>query len=240
MSAVVATAPRSAGFVAGTRAMLPLAIGCAPFGVAVGATIADSDVDVAPTLAASLLMFGGSAQLAVVQMLGAGAAPLVILTAAVMINLRFVAYSAALAPPFPTSGRVSRAAMAATLVDQTYLGDIDRRHEQRPGRARARAVLRRRLGDDRGDLGGCAGRGVLAGSLLPRGGEPRGGGPDLARRPDRRGRLRPRLAPGTRLGGDGRCRAVLRGRPACSGDGHRDRRRECGTVATSPDPGEEP
>jgi len=167
MSTVVASPPRSAGFVAGTRAMLPLAIGCAPFGVAVGATIADSNVDVAPTLAAALLMFGGSAQLAVVQMLDAGAAPLVILTAAVMINLRFVAYSAALAPLFPTSRRTSRAAMAATLVDQTYLvTSIEATNNERAERELARFYVGASV-----MIGvtwvGAQVVGVLAGSLLP-------------------------------------------------------------------------
>ncbi len=169
MSAVVATPPRTAGFVAGTRAMLPLAIGCAPFGVAVGATIADSNVDVAPTLAAALLMFGGSAQLAVVQMLDAGAAPLVILTAAVMINLRFVAYSAALAPLFPTSGRANRAAMAATLVDQTYLvTSIEATNNERAERELERFYVGASV-----TIGviwvGAQVVGVLAGSLLPEG-----------------------------------------------------------------------
>lgn len=167
MTTVVTSPPRPAGLAAGTRAMLPLAIGCAPFGVAVGATIASSNVDVAPTLAAALLMFGGSAQLAVVQMLDAEAAPLVILTAAVMINLRFVAYSAALAPLFPTSGRASRAAMATTLVDQTYLvTSIDATTNDR-----AEPELKRFYIGASAMIGltwvGAQVVGVLAGSLLP-------------------------------------------------------------------------
>ncbi|HYN34854.1 MAG TPA: AzlC family ABC transporter permease [Ilumatobacteraceae bacterium] len=167
MTTVVTSPPRPAGVMAGTRAMFPLAIGCAPFGMAVGATIASSNVDIARTLAAALLMFGGSAQLAVVQMLDAGAAPLIILAAAVMINLRFVAYSAALAPLFPTSGRVSRAAMASTLVDQTYLvTSIDATNNDR-----SEPELKRFYVGASATIAfawvGAQVVGVLAGSLLP-------------------------------------------------------------------------
>jgi predicted branched-subunit amino acid permease len=167
MTIVVTSPARSVGFAAGTRAMLPLAIGTAPFGVAVGATIASSNVDLAPTLAAALLMFGGSAQLAVVQMLDGGAAPLVILAAATMINLRFVAYSAALAPLFPTTGRASRAAMAASLVDQTYLvTSIDATNNGRPEPELKRFYLGASAMIAVTWVGAQV-VGVLAGSLLP-------------------------------------------------------------------------
>lgn len=142
MSTALLSPPRADGLHAGVRAMLPLAISCAPFGMAVGATIATSDVDVAPTLTAALLMFGGSAQLAAVEMLDAGAAPLLIIVAAAMINARFVAYSAGLAPLFPTTSRAIRAAMATTLVDQSYLvTSIDATNNDRPEPQRVRFYL---------------------------------------------------------------------------------------------------
>ena len=142
MSTILATTPRRDGLHAGVRAMLPLAISCAPFGVAVGATIAASNVDVAPTLAAALLMFGGSAQLAAVEMLDAGATPLLIVAAAAIINARFVAYSAGLAPLFPTTSRGTRAVMATTLVDQSYLvTSIDATNHDRSEPQRVRFYL---------------------------------------------------------------------------------------------------
>jgi predicted branched-subunit amino acid permease len=124
MSAVAtrdATDRRRGPLADGARAILPAAIGVAPFGMALGATIATSDVDMVPALSAAVLLFGGSAQLAVVQMLDAGAAPVLVVVAALMINVRFAAYSAALTPVFATTRRTTRAAIAATLVDQTYL-----------------------------------------------------------------------------------------------------------------------
>ena len=142
MSTTLTTTPRHNGLHAGIRAMLPLAISCAPFGVAVGATIAASNVHVAPTLAAALLMFGGSAQLAAVEMLDAGATPVLIVAAAAIINARFVAYSAGLAPLFPTTSRVIRAVMATTLVDQSYLvTSIDATNHDRPEPERVRFYL---------------------------------------------------------------------------------------------------
>jgi len=139
MTTTLVSTPQRDGLHAGVRAMLPLAISCAPFGMAVGATIATSNVDLAPTLSAALLMFGGSAQLAAVEMLDAGAAPLYIVLAAAMINARFVAYSAGLAPLFPTTRRAARALMATTLVDQSYLvTSIDATNHDRPERERVR------------------------------------------------------------------------------------------------------
>lgn len=114
-------ADRRGVMVAGGRAMLPAAVGVAPFGVAIGAAIAASRLDPLPALSSALLLFAGSAQLAMVQQLDAGVTPVVVVLTALVINARFVAYSTALAPHFPGASLGKRAAMAATLVDQTYL-----------------------------------------------------------------------------------------------------------------------
>ena len=55
---------------------------------------------------------------------------------------RFVAYSAGLAPLFPTTSRATRAVMATTLVDQSYLvTSIDATNHDRPEQERVRFYL---------------------------------------------------------------------------------------------------
>jgi predicted branched-subunit amino acid permease len=147
--------------------MLPAAIGIAPFGVAIGAAIASADLDPVPALASSLLLFAGSAQLAMVQQLDARVAPVLVVLTVVVINARFVAYSAALAPLFPTTVVTTRAVMAATLVDQTYLvTTIEAAGGRRSERDLARFYLGASLAIGAVWLGSQA-AGVLAGAALP-------------------------------------------------------------------------
>src|SRR5687768_18594786 len=87
-------APTRGAFFQGVRAITPMVIGLVPFGLAIGSASASLDVDRTAAWAGSWLILAGSAQLAVMQLLDEGAAPLVVVFAALMINARFVVYSA--------------------------------------------------------------------------------------------------------------------------------------------------
>src|SRR4051794_14050011 len=81
----------------GARAMLPWAMGVTPFGLVIGVSAARADL---PTLAGWLtgpLIYAGSAQIATIEMLDAGAAPVAVIVTALLINVRLVFYSAAMA-----------------------------------------------------------------------------------------------------------------------------------------------
>ncbi len=105
----------------GIRAIMPMTVAVAPFGLVLGATIAANDIDPTAGLASSILVVAGSAQLSTLDLVSQGAAPIVTITAALLINLRFLAYSAGTATWFPTSTRRQRLAIAYPLVDQLYL-----------------------------------------------------------------------------------------------------------------------
>lgn len=79
---------------------LPLIAGYLPFGLVLGATIAASDVPDLIGWASSPLVFAGAAQLALIDLLDSGAATIVVIATAAVINLRHVMYSGALAPWF--------------------------------------------------------------------------------------------------------------------------------------------
>jgi predicted branched-subunit amino acid permease len=113
--------PRSADFVDGARAITPMVLGVVPFGIAIGAVAASADLPTTTGLAGSVLLLGGSAQLAIIQLLDGGAAGAVAVVAALLINARLLVYGAGLAPWFPTTSIRQRMLLALPLVDQLYL-----------------------------------------------------------------------------------------------------------------------
>lgn len=124
----------SAHFAAGVRAVTPMVIGVVPFGLAIGAAAAASSVPTLPALANAPLILAGAAQLTTIQMLDAGAAPLVIIASALMINARLLLYSASLAPWFQGESLRRRFLLAIPVIDQMHFacvprfeeGDLDR------------------------------------------------------------------------------------------------------------------
>lgn len=99
---------------------LPLILGYLPFGFVLGATIAASDVSDLAGWATSPLIFAGAAQLAIIDLLDSGAAAAVIIATALVINVRHVMYSGALAPYFRTSPRWWQLAAPHLLADPVY------------------------------------------------------------------------------------------------------------------------
>lgn len=119
----------------GARDMTPMAVGIVPFGLALGATIAASSVDIWVGLASAPVILAGAAQLATLQMLDEGSSPAVIVVSALLINLRILLYGASLAPWFRGVRLRTRLLLATAVIDQTHFvceprfeaGDLDRR-----------------------------------------------------------------------------------------------------------------
>lgn len=122
---VPAMRSRSHDAVAGAKAMLPWLTGIVPFGLVIGVSAARADI---PTLAGWLtgpLLFGGSAQIAVINLLDTGAAPAVVIGAALAINLRLVLYSATMAPHWRGMPRWWQGLAASVLVDASVAVGVD-------------------------------------------------------------------------------------------------------------------
>ena len=83
---------------AGVRAIAPLIVAAFPFGLVYGVAVTQTDIDRWLGAAASVLILAGAAQLSLLELLDASW-PIAVGTALV-INLRFLLYSAALAPSF--------------------------------------------------------------------------------------------------------------------------------------------
>jgi len=111
--------------------MVPWLAGVAPFGLVIGVSAAQADI---PTLAGWLTgptIYAGSSQVAAIEMLDAGSAPVVVVITALVINLRLILYSGAIATHWRGTPRWWRAMAAYLLVDPSFVVGIDR--YQRPG-----------------------------------------------------------------------------------------------------------
>jgi predicted branched-subunit amino acid permease len=122
---------RGGEFAAGARAMVPWLAGVTPFGLVIGVSAAQADI---PTLAGWLTgpaIYAGSSQVAAIEMLDAGTAPVVVVITALVINLRLILYSGAIAAHWRGTPRWWRAMAAYLLIDPSFVVGIDR--YQRPG-----------------------------------------------------------------------------------------------------------
>ena len=122
---------------AGARAMLPWLAGIVPFGLVIGVSATQADI---PALAGWLtgpLIYAGSSQLATIGMLGAGAAPVVVVASALIINIRLIFYSATMARYWRGTPWWWRLAAAYLIVDPSVAVGVD--GYQRLGRARGHA-----------------------------------------------------------------------------------------------------
>ena len=124
--------------VAGARAMAPWLLGVAPFGMVIGISAARADV---PTLAGVLtgpVIYSGSSQVATIELLDAGATPIVVVGTALVINLRLILYSAGMAIHWRGTPWWWRAAAAYLLIDPSFAVGVDG-YARWPERGRAHA-----------------------------------------------------------------------------------------------------
>ena len=103
----------------GVRDGLPSLFGIGAWGIVVGVAMVKSGLTVAQALGMTFLVFAGSAQLAALPLIAAGAPVWVIFATALVINLRFVIFSALLAPHFAHLPLRQRLALGYTVGDLT-------------------------------------------------------------------------------------------------------------------------
>jgi predicted branched-subunit amino acid permease len=84
----------------GLRTGLPTLFGIAAWGLVVGIAMIKAGLTIPQSLGMTLLVFAGSAQLASLPLIAANAPVWVVFATALVVNLRFVIFSALLAPHF--------------------------------------------------------------------------------------------------------------------------------------------
>jgi predicted branched-subunit amino acid permease len=126
-----------AAFHRGVLDMLPVTPAVAAWAVVTGVAMAQSGLALSESAGLSLIAYAGSAQLAALPLLVAGAPIVVSVLTALMVNLRFVIYSAAIAPSVRMLSLRRRLALGYLLGDISFV--VYMRHEARWHDADARA-----------------------------------------------------------------------------------------------------
>jgi predicted branched-subunit amino acid permease len=119
-------------FARGAREMLSTAIGIAAWGLITGVAMGKSGVEPWLMVLMSLLVFAGSAQLAVLPLLATGAPLWVIWATALCVNLRFVIFSASWRPYFMAYPLWMRLRLAYFTADLNYVLFMRRFPEAKP------------------------------------------------------------------------------------------------------------
>ncbi len=101
------------------RDSLPIFVPAIPFGFVLGVAITESAMPSGAAYTSSLLVFAGAAQLTLVSLAGTVSLWTVAL-AAMVINLRHIMYSAALAPAFSRQPKWFRWLAPFLLIDQVF------------------------------------------------------------------------------------------------------------------------
>jgi branched chain amino acid efflux pump len=116
-------------FLAGARDMTPPLLGLLPFGLVCGVGAQSAGASIPESLGLSALMFSGAAQILATQLFAAGAPVAVTILTCFVVGLRFLMYSAAMAPHLRGLPPRWRHALSFLLTDQAFAAGIRRFRE---------------------------------------------------------------------------------------------------------------
>ena len=128
-------------FFEGARDIAPMMLGVIPFGIVFGVAAIAAGVSTLAALAMSMIMFSGAAQIIATQLLAAGAPFAVILLSCLVVSLRLVMSSAAMAPYLRPLDHRWRALLSFLLTDQAFAATLQRFRESDDVRANASYFL---------------------------------------------------------------------------------------------------
>lgn len=106
--------------ISGIKDALPVVLGYLPLGLAFGVLATNYGLSVQQVTAMSVFMYSGSGQFVAVSMLKSGLAPLEIITAVFLVNVRYLLLSASIAPFFRKIPSWFLALSAHGITDETY------------------------------------------------------------------------------------------------------------------------
>jgi predicted branched-subunit amino acid permease len=124
-------AVRRAAFGAGLRAVGASLPGMAAWGLATGIAMVKVGLELVPALWMTFAVYSGTSQLAVLPLLAAGVAVATLLLTALVANLRFVVYSATLAPHLRRLPLAHRLAIGFVTIDGPLAALMLRRQQGR-------------------------------------------------------------------------------------------------------------
>lgn len=110
----------------GWRDFLPLSVGLVPWAVVTGIAMRSIGLSPVEAMGMNVLVFAGTAQLGTLPLIATGAPLWLIFVTALVLNLRFVIFSAAIAPAFHGHAWARRASASYLLVDGVFAIGADK------------------------------------------------------------------------------------------------------------------
>jgi 4-azaleucine resistance transporter AzlC len=107
-------------FIQGLRDQAPFILGNIPFGMITGAAAISAGVDPSLGMAMSVIMFAGAAQLAAISLMAQHAPGGIVVLTVMVVNLRMMMYSAAVAPYFRHTPRLRKWVFSYLLTDHAF------------------------------------------------------------------------------------------------------------------------
>jgi len=120
------TVPAFRRLAAGARDVAPILLGVVPFGMIAGASAVNAGFSTAQALGMSVIVFAGASQLAAIDLLARGAGVPVAVLTILVINLRFLMYSAALTPHFSHLSTRWKTLVSYLVTDQAFAVSMHR------------------------------------------------------------------------------------------------------------------
>lgn len=121
-----------ADFFAGTQAIVPILLGVIPFTLIAGVAAVNAGIAPVQAISMSIIVFAGVAQLAAIDLIDRTAPIAVIILTAIVINLRFMMYSASLAPYLRQLTGPMKWLGAYVLSDEAYAVSVTEFRETSP------------------------------------------------------------------------------------------------------------
>jgi len=117
-------------FLSGARegfiVFLPLSVGLVPWALVVGMAMVSAGFTPLQAMGMNVIVFAGTAQLGTLPLIAAGTPLWLIVTTALALNLRFVIFSAAIAPGFRGVGTPGRWLAGHLLTDGVFATCLDK------------------------------------------------------------------------------------------------------------------
>jgi predicted branched-subunit amino acid permease len=104
----------------GFRAFLPVSIGLIPWAIATGMAMVSHGLSTIQALAMNLVVYAGTAQMATLPLMKLGSPIWLIVLTALVMNLRFIIFSAAIAPGFRQVNPLLRWISGYLLIDGVF------------------------------------------------------------------------------------------------------------------------
>jgi 4-azaleucine resistance transporter AzlC len=113
----------------GLFSILPITLGLIPFGLVTGVAGIKAGLSPFEITVMSGLVYAGAAQLVALQLMSAGASVVFVLLAVMVVNLRYIMYSSAIAKHLRRLSQPMRVLAAFELVDQNFALALNRSKE---------------------------------------------------------------------------------------------------------------